>query len=299
MQHPDAAPIDVPEVALTGINDTTEDYEYRSVVELFEEQVRKTPDKPAVVTPKERIDYAQLDAMSNRVANILVFMGVQPEDVLMVLLPRGINAYIATLGVLKAGAAYTVVHADYPDDRIEYIYRDAGCKYMISDKQTVIERLELVADVLQKRPLYMEEMLSNPASHSPGIRNNPGDLCYLIYTSGSTGRPKGVMIEHGSLSNFVYPTAKNHEANGIIQRGTVLLAMAQMTFDVSVMEQYLGLTSGMTVALATEEEILNPPEDECLPAGKQGGCGLLYARLCEHARQHSRASKRACRHSNH
>lgn len=252
------APLDVPEVALTGINDTTEDYEYRSVIELFEEQARKAPDKLAVVTPTERIHYAQLDAMSNRVANFLVFMGAQPEDVLMILLPRGINAYIATLGVLKAGAAYTVVHADYPDDRIEYIYRDAGCKYIISDKQTVIERLELVADVLQKRPLYMEEMLSNPASYSPGIRNNPGDLCYLIYTSGSTGRPKGVMIEHGSLSNFVYPTAKNHEANGVTQRGTVLLAMAQMTFDVSVMEQYLGLTSGLTVALATEEEILNP-----------------------------------------
>lgn len=257
-EAPAEAPADAPEIALVGINDTTEDFEYRSVIELFEQQAKAHPDRLAVVTPTERVTYAQLDEMSNRVANYLLLMGVGVEDVIMVLVPRSVNTYVATLGVLKAGAAYTVVHADYPDERIEYIFRDAGCKYMISDRRTVIKRLELVADVLQRRPLYMEEMLSNPAAYSPGIHSAPNDLCYLIYTSGSTGRPKGVMIEHGNLSNFVWPASKNREALGIIRRGTVLLAMAQMVFDVSVMEQYLGLTSGMTVALATEEEILNP-----------------------------------------
>ena len=249
---------ETPEFEFCGINDTTEEYAYCSVIDMFTEQAEKHPDKTAVVTPTESITYAKLDEMSNKVANFLVFMGVKQEDVIMILLPRGIEAYIAALGVLKAGAAYTIVHADYPDDRIEYIFGDANCKFMISNKRTVIDRLELVADVLQRRPLYMEEMLSNPASYSTGVKNGEHDLCYLIYTSGSTGKPKGVMIEHGNLSNFVYPTSKNYEANGLTQKGTVLLAMAQMTFDVSVMEMYLGLTSGMTVALATEEEILNP-----------------------------------------
>ncbi|MBR0147433.1 MAG: amino acid adenylation domain-containing protein [Eubacterium sp.] len=242
----------------TGIHDTTEEYEYRSVVELFEEQVRLHPDRIAVITASEQITYAELDEKSNKIANSLRFLGVGYEDVIMILLPRGISTYIATLGILKAGAAYTIVNMDYPDDRIEFIHNDAGCKYLISDKKTVIDRLELVADVLQKRPLYMEEMLANPSADRPGVENAEQDLCYLIYTSGSTGKPKGVMIEHGNLSNFVYPTSKNYEANGITQKGTVLLAMAQMTFDVSVMEEYLGLTGGLTIALATEEEILNP-----------------------------------------
>ena len=249
---------DSPETELTGINDTADPFEFRSVIDLFRDQVRKHPDKKAVVTPTGSITYGLLEKMSNRVANFLAFMGVGKEDVILIMLPRGIEAYAAALGVLKAGAAYTMLHVDYPDDRVDYIFKDAGCRYLLSNRKTVVERLEYVADVLQRRPLYMEEMISIGGAFDPEIRIGAEDLCYLIYTSGSTGKPKGVMIEHRNLSNFVWPAAKNYEANGITQKGTVLLAMAQMTFDVSVMEMYLGLTSGMTVALATENEILNP-----------------------------------------
>ncbi|MDO4489140.1 MAG: amino acid adenylation domain-containing protein [Eubacteriales bacterium] len=248
----------MPDEAFSGINDTKEDFEYCSVIEMFERQVRKNPGKTAVITPTGKITYARLNEMANRVANSLLLFGIREEDVIMILLPRGIETYIATLGVLKAGAAYTVVNVSYPEERIEYIFKDAGCKFLISDKPTVIEHLELVADMLRERPLFMDEMLANRSTYSPGIRNREHDLCYLIYTSGSTGNPKGVMIEHGNLSNFVYPTSKNHESNGITSRCKVLLAMAQMTFDISIMEEYLALTSGITIAMATEEEILNP-----------------------------------------
>ncbi|MBP3239120.1 MAG: amino acid adenylation domain-containing protein [Oribacterium sp.] len=247
-----------PKEPLDGINDTREDFPYVSVIEMFLKQVKKHPDKIAVVSPDAALTYAQLDELSNKVANILLFLGVMPDDVIMIMLPRSVDVYVATLGVMKAGAAYTIVNVKYPDDRIEYIYNDSGCKYMISNNPTVMDRLELIADVLKKRPLFMEALLSYSDSSDPEIRISSDSLCYLIYTSGSTGKPKGVMIEHGSLTNFVYPTPKNYEANGITQKGNVLLAMAQMTFDVSVMEEYLGLTSGMTVALATENEIMDP-----------------------------------------
>ena len=250
--------VNCPEIPLTGINDTTEEFAYISVIDMFTEQVKLHPDRTAVVSPDASLTYAQLDELSNKVANILLFLEVQPDDVIMVMLPRSVDVYIATLGILKAGAAYTIVNVKYPDERIEYIYKDAGCKYMISNNPTVMDRLELIADVLKKRPLFMEAMLSYSDNSAPEVRISAESLCYLIYTSGSTGKPKGVMIEHGNLSNFVYPTSKNYEAIGITQKGKVLLAMAQMTFDVSVMEQYLGLTSGMTVALATENEILDP-----------------------------------------
>ncbi len=246
------------DIPLEGINDTTEQFTYKSVIDMFSEQVKRHPEKIAVVSPDASLTYAQLDALSNKVANVLIFEDVMPDDVIMVMLPRSVDVYIATLGILKAGAAYTIVNVKYPDERIEYIYNDAGCKFMISNNPTVMDRLELIADVIKKRPLFMESLLSYSDSSAPDISIASDSLCYLIYTSGSTGTPKGVMIEHGNLSNFVYPTEKNYEANGITQKGSVLLAMAQMTFDVSVMEQYLGLTSGMTVALVTENEILDP-----------------------------------------
>ena len=80
-------------------------------------------------------------------------------------------------------------------------------------------------------------------------------LCYCIYTSGSTGTPKGVMIEHGSLANFVDANPKNHETLGYTEHADVSLSLASMTFDVSIMEEFIPLTNGMTTVIASEEEI--------------------------------------------
>lgn len=243
---------------MEGMNDTTDVFPFVSVVSMFEENVKNHPDKLAVVSTETCLTYRMLNEMANRVANSLLFLGIQPDDIVCIMLPRSVETYVAGLGVLKAGAAFTIVNVAYPDDRIEYIYNDAGCRYLITNKRTVIDKLELVADTFRKRPLYMEELLSNQLTINPRMDIRETDLCYMIYTSGSTGKPKGVMIEHGNLSNFVWPSPKNIEANGITQKGHVLLAMAQMTFDVSVMEEFLGLTGGLTVALALEDEIVNP-----------------------------------------
>lgn len=241
-----------------GINDTTDEAGFIPVVDMFRAQAKKNPDRTAVVSPTASLTYRELDELSDKVAATLFSMGVRPDDIIMVMLPRSVDTYTATLGILKAGAAYTVVNVNYPDDRIAYIYRDAGCRCLISSGGTVSDRLGLTADILKTRTLLMEDILSTDTSEPPRIAIDPSWLCYLIYTSGSEGKPKGVMIEHGNLFNFVYPSPKNHEARNIIEKGSVLLAMAQMTFDVSVMEEFLSLTSGMTVALATDEEIMNP-----------------------------------------
>ena len=83
-------------------------------------------------------------------------------------------------------------------------------------------------------------------------------LAYVIYTSGSTGKPKGVMLTNKNLVNFVDQNAKNREIQGFIRNTSVSLALAALTFDVSVMEEFIPLNSGMTMVLAAQEEILDP-----------------------------------------
>ena len=83
-------------------------------------------------------------------------------------------------------------------------------------------------------------------------------LAYVIYTSGSTGKPKGVMLTNKNLVNFVDDNEKNHEIMGYTRRGHVSLAIAALTFDFSVMEEFVPLANGMTVVLATHDEIMNP-----------------------------------------
>ncbi len=241
----------------TGLNDTTWEFEFSSTVQMFEDQVAAHPDRLAVTSTQISMTYDELNETCNRIANLLHFFNIQHDDTIMILLPRSVMTYVANMGILKAGASFVVANLSYPDERIKFMYEDAGCKYMITTHKVAFDRLDLIIS-LGRRPLFLERIMTSPWTENPGLRINEDDLAYCIYTSGSTGNPKGVMIEHGNLTNFLHHNPKNHETMGIVDRGTVELAVAPLTFDVSIMEEFIPLTSGMTVALATEEEIMNP-----------------------------------------
>ncbi|MCR5501093.1 MAG: amino acid adenylation domain-containing protein [Acetatifactor sp.] len=228
------------------------------VTKSFEKQAELHPDHMAVVSSKGSYTYRELNEAANKVAHALLEMDAQPEDIVCLIMERSIDIYAATIGTLKAGCAYIVVNPKYPDDRIEYIYRDSGAKFIISCKDMVYDRLELFVDQLQKRPLFFEHIQSIRNVKNPDRIIYPENLCYLIYTSGSTGKPKGVMIEHGNLSNFLIDDPENHEFLGLARKSNRCLAMAQMTFDVSIMEEYIPLVSGNTVVFALYDEIGNP-----------------------------------------
>lgn len=66
--------VNCPEIPLTGINDTTEEFAYISVIDMFTEQVKLHPDRTAVVSPDASLTYAQLDELSNRAAYLWLFL---------------------------------------------------------------------------------------------------------------------------------------------------------------------------------------------------------------------------------
>ncbi len=106
--------------------------------------------------------------------------------------------------------------------------------------------------------LTVEGLCRNANAENPGLTVKTSSLAYVIYTSGSTGRPKGVMLEHGNLCNFVNANEKNLETREFVEGGKTALALAAVSFDVSMMEIHISLTHGMTCVMATEEEIHNP-----------------------------------------
>ena len=126
----------------------------------------------------------------------------------------------------------------------------------------------MTEDLLQERGDFLnslacpavtvEKLLQDDRTDNPDQSVNKDDLAYCIFTSGSTGRPKGVMLTQGNLLNFLDANQKNPEILGYTQRGHVSLALAAITFDVSIMEEFIPLSHGMTVCMATEEEIHNP-----------------------------------------
>ncbi|TGD58748.1 non-ribosomal peptide synthetase [Flavobacterium humi] len=207
----------------------------KTIIDLFLEQVSKTPQNTAIVANGEALSYAGLDELSNKLAHYLILnYKIGQHDVVAVLLERGERLLIALLGILKAGAAYVPIDSNYPENRIKDILQDVSGKIVVDDA--------FMDD------FYCEEELPSVV---PELKTESTDLAYIIYTSGSTGKPKGVMITHQSLANLCF---WHKEAYGVDQtsKGTLFSGVA---FDASVWEIYPYLVSGATLYPIQNEDI--------------------------------------------
>lgn len=118
-------------------------FEFQPVTKLFEEQVRLHPDKCAVISGKESLTYAELNERANKVAHALMEKGVGREIIVGVVLERCCDFYTVRQGILKSGGAFTVAAPDYPDDRIQFIFEDAGVPFVITTREIAKERQAL------------------------------------------------------------------------------------------------------------------------------------------------------------
>ena len=247
------------EAKINAFNDTDYDVEIKPVNKLIEAWVEKIPDEIAVIANGEKLTYRELNEMSNKVANGLLKRGLPLDTLVGLILNREKNVYIVREGILKAGGGFLPLVTEYPDDRIDYCLRDGKCPFVITTKAIKEERQSLFAN----KPysvLTVEDLLADTetSSENPNLDIPLSNIAYCLYTSGSTGKPKGVLIEHKTLCNFVNSNKHNIEVENYTKNGKTSLAFAAITFDVSVMEEFIPLTNGMTICMANEDEIHNP-----------------------------------------
>ena len=224
-------------------------------LDQFEEQVARNADKPAVIGIDETITYAEMSRRMNQVARAVAKLGIKPDDKVVVMVPRIANAYVARQGVLRAGACFVPVDPAYPDERILYIFEDSEAKAVLTTQALYEEKKATYGNT---RFLILEDVLASEDDAPFKVDVDPHSLAYCIYTSGSTGKPKGVMIEHHSLANFTYDTPHNAIVDEYAHISSVALSLASFSFDLSIQEEYIPLANGMTVMIASEDEILNP-----------------------------------------
>nr|WP_295875037.1 non-ribosomal peptide synthetase [uncultured Chitinophaga sp.] len=219
--------------------------------ELFEQQVRSTPGNAAVVFEGSSLSYQELDEQANRLAASLISdYGVRADDLIGIMLDRSEKMIIAILGVLKAGAAYVPVDPEYPEARKAYIAQDTGMNLLITQSDFIFD-LSYFGGAVFAIDVQLDTLPAT-AFKKPPVR--PQDLAYVIYTSGSTGQPKGVMIEHQAIVNTVFA---QRTIWGITagQRG---LQFASLSFDASVWEIFMMLTTGGTLYIANDESRKSP-----------------------------------------
>ncbi|GAA0136026.1 hypothetical protein YSY43_28660 [Paenibacillus sp. YSY-4.3] len=232
---------------------------YRTLHELFQHQVRMTPDKVAIECNGESVTYRELDEHSNRLARYLLEQhNIGSEDRVGILLERSIYLIAAILGVLKSGAAYVPIDPAYPAERISHVIQDSRLKVLLIDKEPEGEYNAACIHV-------MEEQLHKQSPLPLESRGTADDLAYLIYTSGSTGLPKGVMIKHKSLHNLILGMTERIQ----FTPDKTMLSLTTVSFDIFVIEALIPLTQGMKVVVASEEQASLPSETEKLIVEKQ------------------------------
>ena len=231
---------------LYDFNNTSADYPRdKTITQLFEEQVEKTPDNIAVVFENNCLTYKELNEKANSLAYYLREQGIERNDIVGIMVNRSLEMIISILAVLKSGAAYLPIDPTYPKSRITYMINDSSLKLLLT-QNSVKEHFN---DLPNSLPIDLvnNTIYSNPCTNLDVI-NSCNDLAYVIYTSGSTGKPKGVMITQKNVNNFIQGTF-----NTINFRDTIV-SVTTMCFDIFVLESLLPLVKGLKVVIATETE---------------------------------------------
>jgi len=230
--------------------------------ELFEASCDRAPGAIALECGERRLSYRELDERANRLAHLLIGLGLAPGGCVGILLERSVWMYAAVLAVLKAGGVFVPMDADLPAERVGYMSADADMSLLLTTSDRLAAAASAACQVVDLDE-HGGQLETLPAER-PAVETEDDASCYVIYTSGSTGRPKGVEIAQSSIMNFLSVARVIYR---IVPDDRVYHGMS-IAFDFSFEEIWVPWTAGATVVAG--------PTDE----GRLGS-GLVDF-LCEH-----------------
>jgi amino acid adenylation domain-containing protein len=211
------------------MNETTVDFH-------FERQVSRTPDALALVGSGERLSYRDLNDRANRLGRLLAGRGVRRGDVVLLSLPRSVEAIVAMIAIMKIGAVFGPIDPAYPAPVKQQLVLDSGARHAVVGRRGDAALSEAGVDCID---------VSDPAGFGgpagdPAERTHDGEApLYIMFTSGSTGKPKGVVVPHRGVVRLALDT------NYIqVDPADVVLQLSPITFDASTFEIWGALLNG-------------------------------------------------------
>lgn len=217
----------------------------RCIHQLFEEQVKKTPQALAVVYENQQLTYQELNQQANKIAHYLQRFGVKPDVPVGICVERSLAAAIAILGTLKAGGVCVPLDPTYPPERLAFMLNDSQAPVVLTQTRWK----SLLDDNLAHRLIVLDEDEDEIAKESESnlqVEVAADNLAYIIYTSGSIGTPKGTLVTQRSLTNLI----EHHQAK--MATGIGVLQFASLSFDVSYHEISVAWGFGGTLYMISE-----------------------------------------------
>ncbi|WP_243147016.1 non-ribosomal peptide synthetase [Scytonema sp. UIC 10036] len=229
---------------LSEWNNTQVDYPQRCIHELFEEQVKRSPNAVAAVFENEQLTYQELNNRANQLAHYLKTLGVEPGVLVGICMERSLEVVVGQLGILKAGGAYVPLDPEYPKDRLTFLIEDTQVPVILTHKKCIESLPTHEAQLVCLDSDW--ELISGYSQQNPDCQIRADSLLYIIYTSGSTGKPKGVMIPHRGISNMLH---WRQETFRLTAQDKVLQTYS-LSFDPSVWQIFWPLSFGAQLVMA-------------------------------------------------
>ncbi|HUK89307.1 MAG TPA: amino acid adenylation domain-containing protein [Blastocatellia bacterium] len=217
-----------------------------TVTDLFEAQMKRSPDALAVVSEGGSLSYAGLNRRSNSLASYLRGAGVTQNDIVGLCIERSPEMLIGLFGILKAGGAYVPLDPKYPRERLTYMLRDSAAPLVVTQQNLV----DLFANGACRTVCLDSDWPAIALEPDDALNQEtlPESIAYVIYTSGTTGLPKGVQISHQSLSNYAQAFVTDYAVDAADR----VLQFASLSFDTSAEEIYPALIAGAALVLRTD-----------------------------------------------
>lgn len=227
------------------------------VHQLFESQVKLTPEATAVEFEGERVSYLELNHHANQLAHFLRSLGLGPDLLAGICLERSVAMVTGLLGILKAGGAYVPLDPTYPTERLHFMLEDSRPKVLLTEAHLqglfmALNKTLPVLDLGTAQSAVQAQPKTDLAPETIGLC--PQHLAYVIYTSGSTGMPKGAMNEHHAVCNRLFWMQDAYR----LTAGDAVLQKTPFSFDVSVWEFFWPLLAGARLVMARPEGHKDP-----------------------------------------
>jgi len=235
-------------------NNTQVDYpEYKCIHQLFEEQVKRTPDAVAVVCSEQKLTYNELNCRANQLAHYLQKLGVKPDELVGICLERSLDMIVGLLAILKVGGAYVPIDPDYPQERISFMLQDTQVKIILTCEslQNSLPNHQTIVICLDKD----WQQINQASQENLNSTVSADNLAYVIYTSGSTGIPKGVIVTHQAVNRLVLNTnyIQFTPDDRVVQASNI-------AFDAATFEIWGALLNGAKIIIIAKSVLLSPQE---------------------------------------